>query len=108
MTGNKENPKLIQARKLGKDPLELLVTAGWADEAKVMALGASKYGPYNWREDHIRATTYKGAILRHLRAYFDGEDLDPESGVSHLAHIRACCAIMQDAAKHNTLIDDRI
>lgn len=75
--------------------------------ALVHKLGATKYGAYNWRESGVSATTYVNAIMRHLNAWRDGEDLDPESGISHLAHIACSCNIMLDADFCGTLGDDR-
>jgi len=70
--------------------------------------GADKYGKLNWRKDKIKYSTYKAAILRHTQAFFDAvENNDPDSGISHLAHIRACCAVLRDAELHGTAIDDR-
>ena len=104
----KDNPKLIRAQKDGKDPLEYLVTTVWPGDARCHESGAKKYGINNWRIDEILASTYKGAMLRHLKAWAEGEDLDPDSGESHLYHIRACCAIVLDSEMHGTLIDDRL
>lgn len=61
-------------------PVELLVEMG-----KVMKHGADKYGADNWKncEDPKR---YEAAIARHWLAYLSGEELDPDSGLSHLAH----------------------
>ena len=73
----------------------------------MLAHGAAKYGRRNWRLSSILATTYVGAIRRHLNAWADGEDLDPDSGKSHLAHIRACCAVVMDAQDCGTMDDDR-
>jgi hypothetical protein len=78
-----------------------------AVEAEVMRLGASKYGAYNWREHPVSSMTYVHAALRHLHAYLDGQDSDPESGVSHLGHVRACCGILLDANAQGNLVDDR-
>jgi hypothetical protein len=103
-----DNPKLIRALKDGKYPLEYLVTTVWPGDALVHKSGADKYGKFNWRKDKILASTYKGAMLRHLRSWCEGEDIDPESGVSHLYHIRACCAIVLDSKMHDSLIDDRL
>ena len=104
----KQNPKLIQALKDGKDPLEHLVTTVWPADARTHQHGADKYGRFNWRKDKILASTYKGAMLRHLRAWIEGEDLDPDSGQPHLSHLRACAAIVLDSEMHDTLIDDRL
>jgi len=103
-----DNPKLIQAMKDGKAPLEYLVYSVLEGDAHVHKTGADKYGIRNWLKDHIKASTYEGAILRHFKAWAEGEDVDPESGVSHLYHVRACCAILLDSEKNGTLIDDRI
>jgi len=104
----KANPKLIRALKDGKAPLEYLVTTVWPGDARVHKSGADKYGRNNWRKDRILASTYKGALLRHLKAWSEGEDIDPESGENHLYHIRACAAIVLDSQMHDTLIDDRL
>lgn len=104
----RENPKYVQAQKDGKPRMEYLVGSVLRGDAAVHAHGADKYGERNWRIDPIKASTYEAAILRHFMAYFyDGEDADPDSGLSHLYHIRACCAVMLDAEIHGTLIDDR-
>jgi hypothetical protein len=103
-----ENPKYVQALKEGKPRMEYLVGSVLRGDAAVHAHGADKYGERNWRQDAILASTYEAAILRHFMAYFyDSEDLDPDSGHNHLYHIRACCAVMLDAEKHGTLIDNR-
>jgi hypothetical protein len=70
-------------------------------------LGADKYGPWNWRETGVCASTYVNAILRHLNAWRDGESLDPESGITHLAHIACSANILMDAEYCGKLQDDR-
>lgn len=103
-----ENPKYVRALKDGKPRMEYLVGSVLRGDAAVHAHGADKYGVRNWQIDPIRASTYEAAILRHFMSYFyDGEDVDPDSGLNHLYHIRACCAVMLDAQIHGTLIDDR-
>ena len=101
-----EDPKK-QAGDL-KDPLHLLPTVAMRQTAHVLALGAAKYGVYNWRESEgVKASTYAAAIMRHLTQFMDGEDVDEESGRSHLAHIMATCSILLDADRVGKLIDDR-
>lgn len=104
----KQNPKLIRALKDGKAPLEYLLTSADIGDAWVLKHGADKYGVANWRIDKILARTYVGAIRRHFKAWTEGEDIDSDSGYHHFHHIRACCAIVLDAEKHGTLIDDRL
>lgn len=76
-------------------------------EGQVMALGAAKYGPFNWREKNVAASVYLDAAMRHLVALNAGEDNDPESLVSHAGHVRACMGIFIDAIEQGCLIDDR-
>lgn len=103
----KMNPKYIQAQKDGKVRMECLVTSVLASEARVLAHGADKYGARNWRKDEILASTYEGAMMRHLFAWINGEDIDPDSGEPHLSHLRACAAVVMDADDHGKLVDDR-
>ncbi len=95
-----------EAGKL-KCPLHLLPPYALSETAWVQSLGAEKYGPWNWRQNRVEAMTYVGAILRHMAAWSSGEDNDPESGRSHLAHIAAGCNILLDAGNAETLIDNR-
>ena len=90
-----------------KTPLALIPPYAMEQTAWVHRLGAEKYGPYNWRDTGVCATTYVAAIMRHLNAWRDGEDLDPESGISHMAHVACSCNILLDAQHCNTLQDDR-
>ncbi|MFM7027812.1 MAG: dATP/dGTP diphosphohydrolase domain-containing protein [Chakrabartia sp.] len=74
---------------------------------RVMSCGAAKYGAFNFRETKIRASVYEDAIERHLQLWFDGEDNDPETGVSHLASVMASCALLMDAQRRGMLADNR-
>jgi len=87
--------------------MELLPATALIETAWVHGLGAEKYGRYNWRQNKVNASTYVSAIMRHLMAWQQGEDIDPESGRSHLAHIAAGCNILMDAKSCKNLIDDR-
>lgn len=53
--------------------------------AEVFAFGATKYADHNWRRGYEWSKSYD-AMLRHLTAWWSGEDVDPESGLSHLGH----------------------
>lgn len=90
-----------------KTPLGLIPPSAMEEIAWVHQLGSVKYGELNWRKTGVCASTYVHAILRHLNAWRDGEDLDPESGRSHIAHVACCCNILLDAAACGTLDDDR-
>jgi hypothetical protein len=90
-----------------KTPMWLLPAHALQQTAWVHKLGSEKYGPYNWRKTSVCATTYISAIMRHLDAWRDGEDNDPESGISHIAHVAASCNILLDAQHCGKLNDDR-
>lgn len=53
--------------------------------SEVYAFGAIKYADHNWRRGYEWSKSY-AALQRHLTAWWDGESLDPESGLSHLGH----------------------
>ena len=55
----------------------------------------------------VKASIYVDAIMRHLAAWFDSEEEAEDSGVHHLGHVAACCAILMDAQAMNALLDDR-
>jgi len=90
-----------------KAPMWLLPPVALRAVAWVHGLGNKKYGPWNWRQTRVCASTYSSAIHRHLAAWHEREDTDKESGQSHLAHIGACVNILMDAQHHNKLDDDR-
>lgn len=50
--------------------------------------GARRYSLRNWRHTPVRASTYVSAMRRHLDLWAAGEDVDPETGVSHLGTSR--------------------
>lgn len=104
--GADENPKdAIGSRK---PALHLVPQSANILEAVVFGHGADKYGgAYNWRVKPVRASIYLSAAMRHLAQWLDGQNDDSESGISHLAHARACLAILIDAQTTNCLIDDR-
>ena len=92
---------------LKKAPMWLMPPEALRQQAWVHKLGASKYGEFNWRATGVCASTYISAIMRHLDQWRDGEDIDTESGMSHIAHVACCCNILLDAQYCNTLDDDR-
>lgn len=74
---------------------------------RAMQNGAEKYGAFNWRDKTVSATVYYDAALRHLMSWFDGEKAASDSGVHHLGHVMACCAILLDAEENGCLNDNR-
>lgn len=100
------NPKELAG---AKKPATWSVTPRWVTLAvgRVMSVGAAKYGAFNYRESNIAASTYQDAIERHLGLWFDGENSDSETGVSHLASVIAGCTLLMDAQATGRLSDDR-
>jgi hypothetical protein len=89
-----------------KAPLRLVPPALTIGVAPVMALGAKKYGPYNWRLYPVKLSVYLEAIERHLLAVMDGQWVDPESDQPHVAHIAAGAGIILDALATESLVED--
>ena len=104
-----QSPSTNPKRKSGvrKPSAQFIPPIAIVEEAVVMALGADKYTAFSWQDDPVDATTYYSAAMRHLMSWFSGEDRDRESGASHLAHVRACMAILMDCQASGILIDDR-
>lgn len=75
----------------GKVPLELLPTQALEEMAKVLAYGKIKYAEWNWSKG-FKWGRLIGAAMRHLFAWQRGEDRDPETNLSHLAHL-GCCVL---------------
>ena len=68
-----------------------LVEPSWLTEVgHVLGHGATKYGVRNWK--HVEPHRYHAAAMRHLLAIMAGEVYDPETGLSHAAHL-ACSAM---------------
>lgn len=76
----------------GKPRCDLLPPLALLATAEVLAYGAKKYAPENWRRVNGWRWRYTAACLRHLFAHMRGEKIDPESHFSHLAHA-SCCVL---------------
>lgn len=99
------NPKdAIGSDKL---PLHLWPTTATALGSIAMLNGALKYGRSNFRAIGVRASIYYDAARRHLDAWFEGEENDPDDGVPHLGAALACIAILVDSDFEGSLNDDR-
>ena len=55
---------------------------------RVLEFGALKYAPRNWQKK-MDPMKILESMQRHLAALFDGEEVDSESGISHMGHIQA-------------------
>lgn len=90
----------------GKAPMSLLSREALEQIALVMEFGRQKYAAHNWRQGFTWSRPLSAA-LRHLMAFNDGEDKDPESGLSHLAHAACCIMFLLEFEKTHPELDDR-
>lgn len=86
--------------------MDLLPAFALEEIAKVMTFGAKKYEAHNWKKG-IAYSRLIGAALRHLLAWARGEELDPESGLTHLAHAGCCIVFLIWTHKFRADLDDR-
>ena len=99
------NPK--DAIGIGKTPLSTVPGPVLMEVGLGMAEGAIKYGRHNYRCVGVRASVYYDAAFRHLVSWYEGEDIDPDSGLSHISKCIASLVVLRDAMIQNKLNDDR-
>jgi len=86
---------------------DLLSVPAMLGTASVLTFGAKKYSARNW-ENGIDYSRVYGALLRHMMAFWEGEDFDPETGLRHLHHAGCCIMFLQQYAELGmTKFDDR-
>ena len=91
---------------VNKPRLELIPSLPLFKAGEVLAFGARKYKPHNWRLGLSWEETY-GSLQRHLAAWHDGEDLDRESGMHHIAHAMCQMLFLAEFVFRGTGEDDR-
>ena len=90
----------------GKARYDLLPPHALDEIAHVLAYGADKYGADNWRAG-AAWSRYFAAAMRHLWAYWRGENLDDETKRHHLAHAACCVLFLLECARCDIGTDDR-
>lgn len=90
----------------GKRRLDLVPVGPLLDIADVLTFGANKYADRNWEKGFPYGRVY-GAAMRHLLAWWNGEDRDPETGMSHLAHAATCLMFLLEYEHTLAGEDDR-
>jgi hypothetical protein len=99
------NPKdAIGTRKaaLSAVPMNVLVQVGLG-----MMEGAAKYGRHNFRPAGVRASVYFDAGMRHKLAWWEGQDIDPDSRLHHVIKEICTLFVLADAIMAGKLVDDR-
>ena len=117
--GQKYGPRLLScdevcARTLkngvrydeGKPRMDLLPGDALVEIAKVLTHGANKYSPRNWEKGMDWHKLY-APIQRHLWKWWQGEELDKESGLHHLAHAACDVLMLQATVLRGVGTDDR-
>lgn len=89
-----------------KTRLELISSEALLQLGQVLTFGARKYDAHNWRQG-IAWSRIVGAILRHISAFNAGEDKDPETGLSHIAHAMCECMFLLEYEQTHRELDDR-
>ena len=93
--------------KADKPQLSLIPPTALRQEARAMENGL-KYGRCSYRKPGVvTANGLADAMMRHIQDWLEGEDNAPDSGVHHLAHVRAGAGILLDLINRDILTDDR-
>lgn len=70
----------------GKPKWSLVSWKALIPMVQVLEFGAKKYSSWNWTKG-LKYTEVCESLLRHVHAFLEGEDNDPESKLSHVGHI---------------------
>ena len=99
------NPKdSIGIKKL---PFSMVSAPVIGEMALGLLEGSCKYGRHNYREAGVRASVYYDATQRHLTAWWEGEDIDPDSQLNHITKAMSSLAVLRDAMMNDMWNDDR-
>jgi hypothetical protein len=71
----------------GKIDWSILPIGASKEIIKVFSFGEQKYARGNYLNGGgLKYSRVINSLLRHIHSFMEGEDLDPETGLSHLAH----------------------
>jgi hypothetical protein len=90
----------------GKARYDLLPPDALDAIAQVFTYGAAKYADRNWEGGMAWGRLF-AAMMRHCWAFWRGEDVDPESGLPHLAHAGACVLMLLSHVQRGIGHDNR-
>jgi len=109
MTEHKQAENLVSVKNdQGKPRYDLLPVAPMREMAEVLEFGSRKYDSNNWRSmSPVPLSRHYAAVQRHLNQWWAGEDLDPESGMRHLAHAATTLMFIMELSKSRPQSDDR-
>lgn len=90
----------------GKNRLDLVPVSLTEEVGKVLTYGATKYDADNWRRGMSWSSVY-ASMQRHINKWREGDEIDEESGLSHLSHIACNVAFLIEYEKICPEYDDR-
>ena len=90
----------------GKPQLSYTPLALMEAVSHVMEFGASKYERDNWKKG-FPYLSLVDSLQRHLMAWSEGEDVDPESGLNHMWHVACNVGFICHQLKHGIGTDNR-
>lgn len=105
MSDKPSNPKDIVG--IRKAPMSTVSAAVLAEVGVAMLEGAAKYGRHNYRAVGVRSSVYYDGVMRHLMAWWEGEDIDADSGMSHVTKAITSLVVLRDAMIQGKCEDDR-
>jgi len=73
---------------------------------EVLMFGETKYSRDNWKKGQL-ITELLGSLFRHIIAFQKGEDLDSESGKSHIGHAMCNLMFIQYVLNNHKNFDNR-
>lgn len=92
----------------GKVRWDLVQPLSLQEYVEVLTHGAAKYAPNNWRYVPEARSRYFAALLRHLWAWWLGEQYDRETKLHHLAHTLCCvCFLMEPELEELCRVDKK-
>ena len=91
----------------GKPQFDLLPLGLFSGVNDVLKHGAKKYGVGNWKKEDFLMSRAYNALLRHLIAFWGGEDTDKETGLSHLDHAMCNLIFLKYHHQNTPAADDR-
>jgi len=103
-------PGILEAIKHdgGKPQMGLISSKFLVGLSGVLTFGAKKYQAHNWRAGAgFKYSRLYDALQRHLTAWNDCEDKDPESGLSHLYHAACMLMFLAETVETRPENDDR-
>lgn len=100
------NPKDAVGTKKWRQYCTVPTTVIW-ELGVAMLEGARKYGRHNYRIAGVRASVYVDAAKGHIDQWWEGEDIDEESKLSHITKAMASLLVLRDAMIQDRWLDDR-